>query len=597
MVVEKFLPPFPLWLSGAVLNWLGAALAVTVLASFVAYVILSVRRGPVGAAVALSKNIWDGLVDLAAMSPRRVRALSWLAIKESLHRLVLVVFAVFLVILLFAGWYLDQRSDNIMELYLSFVMTTTSYLVLLLALFLSVFSLPTDITKRTLHTIVTKPVRPSEVIVGRVLGFAAIGTVILAATALVSYVFVTRGLNHRHQIVAEQLEEVPAAPQSENPVVRRGQTTEVQSHQHEIVELQDGTIRVNDVRGHSHEVSKVERNGQTVYEVGPPSFPARVPVYGQLTFKDRTGAASAKGINVGDEWSYRQYIEGGTAAAGVWRFEGLGPDSIGDGLSIELTIQVFRTHKGIISRPITGAVVLRNPDTGLASEDRYFAAREYYADTHFLPRKLLDRQGNAIDIYNDLVHNGALQIEITCLDPQQFLGMAQGDLYLRQPDASFTGNFFKGYVGIWLQMTLVICLGVMFSTFLNGSVAMLATLGALIGGFCTGFMLKLSRGEVFGGGPLEQFVRMVNQQNLTSELDPGLGSETALMIDQVLRWLMGKVALILPDFLSLSHVDYVAHGYAVPTNTLLIHTVQSLAYFLPLIVAGYFFFRSREVAR
>lgn len=596
MVVENFLPPFTLWLSGAVLNWLGAVLVATVFASLMAYVILSVRRGPVGAAVTLSKNIWDGLVDLAAMSPRRLRALSWLAVKESLHRLVLVVFAVFIVILLFAGWYLDDRSINVMELYLSFVMTTTSYLVLLLALFLSVFSLPTDIAKRTLHTVVTKPVRASEVIVGRILGFVAIGTAILAATALVSYVFVTRGLSHTHEIVVADLEEVPPS-QAENPVVRRGETTEFQAHKHDIIELQDGTIRTSEVRGHSHEVTKEQRNGKTVYKVGPPSFPARVPVYGLLGFKDRAGNPTNKGINVGDEWTYRQYIEGGTAAAAVWNFNGLSSAAIGEGLSIELTIQVFRTHKGVISRPINGAIVLRNPDTGLASEELSFQAREYYADTHFLPRKLLDRQSNAIDIFDDLVHNGSLQIEVTCLDPQQFLGMAQGDLYLRQPDTSFTSNFFKGYVGIWLQMTLVICLGVMFSTFLNGPVAMLATLGALVGGFCTGFMLKLARGEVFGGGPLEHFVRMVNQQNLTSDLDPGIGSETALMIDQVLRYLLGKAALILPDFLSLSDVNYVAHGYAVPTNTLLIHTVQSLAYFLPLVVAGYFFFRSREVAR
>ena len=56
------------------------------------------------------------------MSPRRVWALAWLAIKESIHRLVLVVFVVFLIVLLFAGWYLDQNSRNVMQLYLSFVM-------------------------------------------------------------------------------------------------------------------------------------------------------------------------------------------------------------------------------------------------------------------------------------------------------------------------------------------------------------------------------------------------------------------------------------------------------------------------------------------
>lgn len=56
-------------------------------------------------------------------------------------------------ILLFAGWFLDTSSDEPAKLYLSFVLTSTSYLVLAMALFLSAFSLPIDLRNRTLHTI------------------------------------------------------------------------------------------------------------------------------------------------------------------------------------------------------------------------------------------------------------------------------------------------------------------------------------------------------------------------------------------------------------------------------------------------------------
>ena len=54
--------------------------------------------------------------------------------------------------------------------------------------------------------------------------------------------------------------------------------------------------------------------------------------------------------------------------------------------------------------------------------------------------------------------------------------MAQADLYIRAADSSFDWNFCKGYLGIWLQMVLVISLGVIFSTFLSGPVALLATM-------------------------------------------------------------------------------------------------------------------------
>ena len=135
------------------------------------------------------------LLDLVHLSPRRVWALARLAIQESIRRRVVVVFAVFILILLFAGWFLDPGSIDPARLYLDFVLTATSYLVLLLALFLSSLSLPADIKNRTLHTVVTKPVRASEVVLGRIVGFTAVGTLLLLVMGAISYVFVERGLS------------------------------------------------------------------------------------------------------------------------------------------------------------------------------------------------------------------------------------------------------------------------------------------------------------------------------------------------------------------------------------------------------------------
>ena len=132
-------------------------------------------------------------------------ALSWLAVKESIRRRVVVVFAMFILVLLYAGWFLDPKSTNPALLYLSFVLTATSYLVLLMALFLSTLSLPADIKNRTLHTIVTKPVRMSEIVLGRIFGFMVIGTFLLVVMGVISYVFVIRGLSHTHELTADNL--------------------------------------------------------------------------------------------------------------------------------------------------------------------------------------------------------------------------------------------------------------------------------------------------------------------------------------------------------------------------------------------------------
>ena len=48
---------------------------------------------------------------------------------------------------------------------------------------------------------------------------------------------------------------------------------------------------------------------------------ARVPVYGKIRFRDRDGMDAQEGINVGDEWTYRGYVEGASPASLIWTFE------------------------------------------------------------------------------------------------------------------------------------------------------------------------------------------------------------------------------------------------------------------------------------
>ena len=158
-------------------------------------------------------------------------ALSWLAVKESIRRRVVVVFAIFILVLLYAGWFLDPKSTNPALLYLSFVLTATSYLVLLMALFLSTLSLPADIKNRTLHTVVTKPVRMSEIVLGRIFGFMAIGTFLLVVMGVISYVFVIRGLAHTHELTAEILLR-PKDRSPAKPPTLTGRTS-YESHNHQ----------------------------------------------------------------------------------------------------------------------------------------------------------------------------------------------------------------------------------------------------------------------------------------------------------------------------------------------------------------------------
>ncbi|MDZ4248407.1 MAG: hypothetical protein U1D32_04005 [Patescibacteria group bacterium] len=68
------------------------------------------------------------------------------------------------------------------KLFFSFVLMTSTYLVLLIALLLSVFSLPNDFKSKTIYTVVTKPVRAGDIVLGRIMGFTLVGTVLLSTS-------------------------------------------------------------------------------------------------------------------------------------------------------------------------------------------------------------------------------------------------------------------------------------------------------------------------------------------------------------------------------------------------------------------------------
>ncbi len=208
-----------------------------------------------------------------------------------------------------------------------------------------------------------------------------------------------------------------------------------------------------------------------------------------------------------------------------------------------------------------------------------------------------DSSGETIDLFDDLAPDGEVEIELQCLDDEQYFGVGKGDMYLRARNASFTVNFIKGYVGIWVQMLLVTSFGVMFSTFLSGPVGMMATLAALVLGSTTGFILGVAQGEIEGGGPVESFIRIIQQRNVTTAMEPGMTTDVVQAADKVFMSVMTSVTALLPDFPEFDNVGYVAHGFDIPWDVILVQFFTGLAYVAAVFAVGYFFFRMREVAR
>lgn len=232
------------------------------------------------------KGLVSFFKEIVTVSPGRIWALTALTVKECVRRKALLVFVVFAVLLMFGGWFLPEsaeRAELEVSNHIAFVLTTISWLILPVVIFLSCWGIPEDIRLRSLHTVVTKPARRVEVVLGRMFGYGTMAITILILMGAVGYVWIQR--------------QVP-----------------------------------DDMKG---------ING------GTNLLTCRVPVYGDFFyFLDREGLPSRTGLNVGDAWKFRSFVEGNTRSRAVWIFNDIFPETIGESLRLESRFEAFRTIKG-----------------------------------------------------------------------------------------------------------------------------------------------------------------------------------------------------------------------------------------------------------
>ena len=91
----------------ALVHGLLVAVGIAVVAFLVCYLVAVAKSGPTEGFYQVTKVIYELLArDLPGTSLQRIHALARLAFQEAIRRRVLVVMAVFIVGLLFAGWFL-----------------------------------------------------------------------------------------------------------------------------------------------------------------------------------------------------------------------------------------------------------------------------------------------------------------------------------------------------------------------------------------------------------------------------------------------------------------------------------------------------------
>ncbi len=539
-----------------IMRWLIVVCSLALIGAFVGAVSSWLGNGNRGLAN-FGGVVGRGFADLLFLAPRRVFALATLTTRESIRRKALWVGAVFLVLFMFAGWFIGDTSEATpAKPYISFVMTTIRWMLLPVAVLLACWGLPADIRDRSLHTVVTKPVRRSEVVLGRIGGYVFVVSVLLLVVSAVGYAWLLRVVPERSQ--RQLISRVPVY----------------------------GILNM------------LNEQGEQFDKDGLPYM----------------------GVNVGDVLDVRRFIQGGTKERAIWEFGGLRAADFPaeENIRLEYMFEAFRSYKGDINTQIEFSVTLVNPKSNLRVPIGVLPVNEFSSEVvHDLtggktenlisiPHSITYREGDAdktVDLFKDLVDGEVLRLEIACLDASQYLGVNPYDLFVRMPDRSFAVGYWKTIFAIWLLLVLVITIGTTASCILKGPVATLATFGLLIlGSFLKESLVKRlatyfsQGGQVVGGGSVEAFYRLVMGMNESSPLDDSLSKRVIETLDAGVYAMLYLAKYIIPDVRIFDAAFFTANGFDVPFGACILPSVLiTLGFFIPAYIIGYFGLQVREL--
>lgn len=601
--------------------------------------------------------------EVMALRWRRIYSIAWQSVIEAnrSNKAPWVVVGVFIVILAFTHWFLRTSGERDAELSRMFVGTLTLLCSLLLSVmvgFIAPRSMPRDIANQTIYTVVSKPVRRLELIWGRLLGYMVLVTFLLVLFGGISLAYLQRNVGVRIDESRAAAKKLESQGKKEQAQQKYAAADQLESRMSARVPLK-GTLTFFDAKNKGHERgidvgqeqeirSHIEgaTESRAVWRFGivrDPTDPLHVRdtrlqvekllvpesiegIENRLLLKidEQTGTEQQKGgadLKAAD--ASRLSSESKTRADEIAELkaeldalkaqekaellktatlpaaERLSARAAIDEkfhsppIPIEMTFTVYRTTKGVVGEPVLVSMTAKqvdpqgNPRLGKKQARVLFPIREYYTNQRSLPAYVL------------VGSHGLINIDIRCETANQYLGMAESDLYVLASQGGFQLNFLKGLFGIWLQAMVLTAIGLFAGTFLSWPVAVLTTIAFFVAGevafsFLAQFSLQAM--DSSGGGPFESLIRLLSHQNLVDKLSPTPAVVVAKTADAIVMPVMSRLVYLVPNFGALDVTETVASGFAVTWSQIRDLTLLGIGYALPFSVAGYFILKNREVA-
>ncbi|NQV28048.1 MAG: hypothetical protein HQ518_27165 [Rhodopirellula sp.] len=481
-----------------------------------------------------------GFAEFSSPSPRRVYAIAMLTFKESIRKKALLVFVVFAVLFMFASWFMASPSDRPemqVRNYVAFVFIAMNMLVLPVVLLLSCWGLPEDIRIRSLHTVVTKPVRRNEVVLGRMLGFASVGTMILVIMSTVGYIWIQRQVSDNVELFCRVPVYAVAGPEGVKFLDRNGNP---------------GTgVNVGDINATRSFIEGGTR------ATGIWTFPLDEKA-DTLKLESRFEAFRTFKGNMNRSLRVRYVI-------------------VNEAKSLRVPLPTFEVNE-------------------FGTNEMDVSRKQQFIDEQTLEESEFDIYDD-LAIPSEDGRFGSLTIHVQCLDRAQYLGVSRGDFFIRLPDRSFTTGYIKAVIGVWLKVLIIVMSGVTASCFVKWPVAtFLSFVVIVIGQVARGFLDKILSGKQAGGGAAESVYRLLTHMNDTTTLPSDPLVNFIQLFDHGLQHLLWMVKFMIPDLRTFGMSDWVARGFDVPWDGVMLPSLAiTIGYFLPCLLLGYFSLSLREL--
>jgi hypothetical protein len=539
--------------------------------------------------------------DLVKLRGRRIWALSKLGFKEAVRSKLLWLGLLILLPFMFRNVFLSTvRPVDEFRSLVEIISLSIMILVLFTAILLSAFSIPNDIKNQTIHTVITKPVERFEIILGRFFGYAALMTLALVVLTGVSLILIN----------TSTFDEKAEAETAKARVPARGDLTFASRK----ADFQGTNVgREFEYRkyiaGHPDSPQRAIWNFDSVPSsmTSPPGD--WVPVEFTFDVFKMTKGEENKGVAV----SFRFVTHNCPQVAprpeqrGEWQWADQEPDASG-----KTPEQRYRAARDAFQKEGKNPIGAQPGQPGweaanqLAEEFGFYEIRGKevfdYAVMGVIAPAGLFRNAMRGDPGTETGPDGVerpkprLSIYVKCESGGQLLGMAEPDLYLLEENQRFSTNFVKGMIGLWCRLLIVIGLAVACSTYLSGVLSLLVAAMIYLVGYATDHLNDLAFNRNIGGGPFESTSRLLRAEQPTTPLSDTAGTNVLQVFDKGFAWLVRRIQNVIPDVESFTWTDFVAEGFNVNSEYLLVNVLVTIGYLIPWFVLAYYLMKSREVA-